>query len=282
MNHPRRSMEHLSGFAPLAGRYAGFVLDLWGVIHDGVTPYPGAADALRRLRGAGRRVVLLSNAPRRAHVAGAALGRLGIPPDLYDAVVTSGEAAWTALGLRPGARLYHLGAARDSSVWEDRDVQLVEHPAEADLLLNTGPDTSANPDAALADHLGELQRCLAAGLPMWCVNPDLEIVSGGRRLICAGVLAQWYEVQGGAVRWFGKPFPQVYDLVWPLLGGLGRHDILAVGDALRTDVAGAQAQGMDCCWVLGGIHAHDSTQAAEQDAEAAGLAPVATVPAFVW
>ncbi len=274
-------MEHLTGLAPLAARYSGFVLDLWGVIHDGVTPYPGAIHALRELRAAGKRVVLLSNAPRRAHVAAAALSALGIGPELYDAIVTSGEATWVALGARPGVRVYHLGAARDLSVMEERDVTRVALPEMAELLLNTGPDTNANPDWRVEDFAAELRRCLAAGLPMWCANPDLEIVSAGRRLICAGALAQWYETSGGAVRWIGKPDPEVYELVWPLLA-TARADILAVGDALRTDIAGARAVGLSSCWVLGGIHAHDEPADAAREASAGGFDPLATLPAFVW
>jgi HAD superfamily hydrolase (TIGR01459 family) len=271
----------LTGLSPLAPRYDGFVVDLWGVIHDGVTPYPGAVETLRRLRAAGKRVVLLSNAPRRAAVAAEGLRQLGITSELYDLVVTSGEATWVALGEMPGTRIYHLGPARDESVLRDRHIMQVERPREADLLLNTGPDADAAP-VSVANYVDELCLCLEAGLPMICVNPDLEIVSAGRRLICAGALAQWYEANGGKVRWIGKPYPEVYNLVWPALEGIARTRVLAVGDALRTDIAGAQAVSVDSCWVLGGIHAHDDPETASREAVAAGLSPVATLPSFVW
>ena len=114
----------------MAGRYRGFILDLWGVIHDGVTPYPGAIDCLHRLKAGGARVVLLSNAPRRAHTAAAGLRALGIGTDLYDGLVTSGEATWVALAAHPGARIYHLGPERDRSVIEGRDLVLVRNPEE--------------------------------------------------------------------------------------------------------------------------------------------------------
>ncbi len=130
----------------------------------------------------------------------------------------------------------------------------------------------------------ELRLCAAAGLRMLCANPDLEVIRGGERVICAGALAQRYQELGGEVRLLGKPDPAIYA---PLLERLGapRERVLAVGDALRTDIAGAKAAGIDSCWVLGGIHgeALDGDHAAvEAEAAAAGLAPVASVPAFRW
>ena len=275
------SIAHLSGLGALAGQYRGFIVDLWGVIHDGVTPYDGALACLRRLRRDGARVVLLSNAPRRAAAAEAGLLRMGIDRTLFDGIATSGEAAWRALADYPGARVYHLGPPRDRSVLEDRDLRRVDDPRAADLLLNTGPDDQRDP-ASLAAYLPELRQCLEARLPMLCANPDLEIVSAGRRLICAGALGQWYAAEGGSVRWIGKPDPAVYELVWPLLAGIERQRILAIGDALRTDIAGARAVGVDSCWVLGGIHALQSHSDAEAEAASAGLAPMATLDGLRW
>ena len=273
-------MRHIDGLAALAPRYRGFIVDLWGVIHDGVTPYPGAIDCLRHLREAGLPVVLLSNAPRRAHAAAAGLAALGIGPELYRAVVTSGEACWTALAAYAGAAVYHLGPARDLSVIEGHRITLVQQPRDAELFLNTGPDDDRNP-THIGDYLPDLAACLAAGLPMLCANPDLEVIRSGQRLICAGALAQHYAAAGGAVRWIGKPYPEVYAAVFAELQ-LPRDAILAVGDALRTDIAGAAAVGVNALWVLGGIHAHTDPQAAAAEAAEVGLSPVATIPAFVW
>jgi HAD superfamily hydrolase (TIGR01459 family) len=282
-------MHHLDAFAPLAARYDGFVLDLWGVIHDGVTPYPGAIDCLRRLRDAGKRAVLLSNAPRRAHAAAAMLRAMGIDDDFYTGIVTSGEV--THLLLRDrflpafaglGRLLYHLGPERDRNVFADINVEVVARPEEADFVLNTGPDDLRSP-TSIAPYEAELNACLAAGLPMVCANPDLEVIRGGQRLICAGTLALHYEALGGDVLWVGKPDPLVYQPVLHLLG-VPRDRVLAVGDSLRTDIAGARATGIDSCWVLGGIHADEFSTfaAAEEAADVAGFAPVALVRAFRW
>ena len=278
------------GMAALAERYDGFILDLWGVIHDGVNPYPGAADCLARLRDAGKRCVLLSNAPRRNFAAEAMLRRMGLGPELYSGVLTSGEAVHLALGRRTdpwfaalGRRVWHLGPDRDRNVIEGLDLVQVATPGEAEFVLNTGPDDHRAPThvAAFEDSL---QDCARHGLPMICANPDLEVIRGGVRVICAGALAERYQQMGGAVRSLGKPDPAIYRPVLEMLG-TEKARTLAVGDSLRTDIAGAASAGIESCWVLGGIHGEalgEDHGAAMAEAQAAGLSPVAIVPRFVW
>jgi HAD superfamily hydrolase (TIGR01459 family) len=282
-------LQHLTGFAPLADRYDGFILDLWGVIHDGVTLYPGAIDCLRRLRAAGKRSVLLSNAPRRAAVAQAAMRGMGIEDELYTAIVTSGEATHGALRDRPdawwaalGRLVFHLGPERDRNVMAGLALECRDRPRDAEFVLNTGPDDEHDPtDAAAFDAV--LRDCARHRLPMVCANPDLEVIRGGTRIICAGLLAQRYAALGGDVRSVGKPDPAIYGSVLELLK-VSPDRVLAVGDSLRTDIAGAQAAGLAACWVLGGIHAErvGNPDAADTVAREAGLSPLACLPGLVW
>jgi HAD superfamily hydrolase (TIGR01459 family) len=266
--------------AELIENYDGLIVDLWGVVHDGIKPYPGVVDCLSRLREAGRRVVFLSNAPRRAAAVGRGLAAMGIGPGLYDGIMSSGEAVFAGLRDRTdefaalGTRLFHLGPARDRDVFDTLPLAPVDTPASADFLLNTGPDDYLGPDdpTIYEPVLGE---CLAAGLPMICANPDLEVIRDGKRIICAGILAQWYAARGGVVIMRGKPDKAIYAPTLALLG-TARERTLAVGDSLRTDMAGAKAAGIDACWVLSGV------DVSEADAQAAGIAPVATRPAFNW
>jgi len=290
-------MALLDRFAPLAERYDGFVLDLWGVIHDGVKPYPGAVGALEALRSADKRSVLLSNAPRRAAAAQAAMRAMGIADDLYHGILTSGEAVHRALRDRRdpwfaalGRRVLHLGPARDRSVFDTLDLEEVATPEAAEFVLNTGPDDH-KPGQTVEDFLPLLRRCRAADLPMICANPDLEVIRGGVRVICAGALAQAYAALGGEVRSLGKPDPAIYATVFDMLGIADRRRILAVGDSLRTDIAGATAVGIDAAWVIGGIHAEElgavdgtlpPAEALERAAAAHKVEPVAALPAFVW
>lgn len=282
-------MRHITAFGPLAAEYDGFIVDLWGVVHDGVSVYPGSTECLTALRDAGKRVVLLSNAPRRAARVVRQLGRMGIGGDLYAGVMTSGEATHIMLRDRPepwyarlGRRVLHIGPDRDRNVLDGLGYAVADAPDAADFVLNTGPDDLAGPvDLAVYDPV--LRACAGAGLPMICANPDLAVIRGGVEVPCAGALAVRYQVMGGDVRSLGKPDPAIYAPVMAMLG-VPAARVLAVGDALRTDIAGAKAVGVDACWVLGGLHgAHGGTAAAvETEAAAAGLAPVAAIPHFVW
>ena len=275
----------MSGFSALAENYDGFIVDLWGVVHDGYAPYPGVLNCLTRLKAAGKRVVFLSNAPRRPAGIVKVLASMGVTPDLYDGVMSSGEAVY--LGLRDrteefallGKRLYHLGPPRDRDVFETLDYEAAARPEVADFVLNTGPDDDLGP------HDPELYRpvldaCLQAGLPMICANPDLEVLKGGERIICAGYLAQLYAADGGKVIQRGKPDVAIYKPTLALLGTSAART-LAIGDSLRTDIAGAKAAGIDSCWVLSGIHALHPEQA-PAEATASGLSPTAILPGFAW
>jgi HAD superfamily hydrolase (TIGR01459 family) len=280
------AFRRFSHFEPLAASYDAFILDIWGVLHDGVAPYPGAVECLESLRKSGKSVVLLSNAPRRARAAAAAMRHMGIPDRLYDGIVTSGEATHAMLRDRGdpffaalGRRVFHLGPERDRNLLDGLDLTLVAAPNQADFVLNTGPDDTRDPTDTTPFE-PDLAEAAARFLPMICANPDLEVIRGGKRVICAGALALRYrEFGGGEIAWVGKPDPLIYR---PILEELASPEsrILAVGDSLRTDIAGAAAIGVDACWVLGGIHAHSFDPGA--DAAASGLAPVAAIDAFRW
>jgi HAD superfamily hydrolase (TIGR01459 family) len=284
------ALQHLTGFAPLADQYDGFIIDLWGVIHDGVDALPGAADCLARLRATGKPTIMLSNAPRRSAKLRSGMRRMGIPDDAYGDIMSSGEAVHLALRDRPdawwaslGRRVFHLGPERDRNLIVGLDLQLQETPDGAEFVLNTGPDDHRNP-TDLAEFEPVLRECFEAGLKMICANPDLEVIRGGQRVLCAGSLAQLYARWGGDVRSLGKPDPTIYV---PIMAQLGqaRDRVLAVGDSLRTDIAGATAAGLPSCWVLGGLHGEalgDGLHAVETAARDAGLSPVASIPRFVW
>ena len=259
----------IAGLRELAPRYDGFILDLWGVIHDGVRPIPGAIDCLRSLIDNGKRIALLSNAPRRADDVVRRITALGVPGGLYHHVMSSGEEAWQHLRRRDdpfyaalGRRCLHIGTARDQGIRGGLDLEYVDAAEDAQFVLNTGP---AGWDDRIEDYEPMLRQALDRGLPMVCANPDLVVMRGSILHLCAGGLAKWYEEAGGRVRWHGKPFPSVYKVCLDLLGIDDRSRVLAVGDSLRTDIAGAAVAGIDSLLIAGGIHAEEFGKAGELD-----------------
>ena len=251
----------LHGLSGIAERYDGYLIDLWGTLHNGVDAFPHAVECLHRLREAGKRVCLLSNGPRRLCSIIGRLDEMRVPRDAYDHVMSSGEATHLALRDRAdpwhaalGRRCFHLGPPRDHDVHEDAGLELVRDVPDAEFILCTGID-------AWNDTVDTYEAVLAAGaerrLPMVCANPDLVVVNGDRMSICAGSLAHRYEQLGGDVYYHGKPYRPVYDRCVELLGIDEPARILGIGDSLRTDVAGANAAGMHSMLLVDGIHAED-------------------------
>ncbi len=291
------AVPYILGVSALAPRYDGFILDLWGVIHDGVAPIPGAVDCLRSLIDAGKRIALLSNAPRRAGDVARRISQIGVPEASYHHVMSSGEEAWQYLQRRSdpfyatlGRRCLHICSDRDLEIRDGLALEFVDSAEGAEFILNTGP---AGWDDTIEDYAPLLRRCLARCLPMVCANPDLVVMHGAKLALCAGALAQWYEQGGGYVRWHGKPYRSVYDTCLALLGIADRSRILAVGDSLRTDIAGAAAAGLDSLFIVGGIHAEEFGGASEPCLEpglsrlqatlvAGGHQPLAIASHFRW
>jgi len=285
----------LAGIGEIAGDYDGFILDLWGVLHDGTAPFPGVLDALGRLRAAGKRIAILSNAPRRAAAVVERITEIGIAPEFYDHLHSSGEETWQHLAKRDdpfyralGRRCWVIGPSRDDAMLTGLELTRVSTVEGADFILNIGPWFWRE---TVDDFEPVLQSARRRDVPMVCANPDLVVIHQGRRSICAGAIAQRYECLGGRVRQHGKPLPSVYETCFGLLGIADRRRILAVGDSLRTDIAGANGVGIDALLVADGIHGDefgvargelpDPTQLNAAVA-ASGYRPVAAVPRFRW
>jgi HAD superfamily hydrolase (TIGR01459 family) len=249
----------IDGLRDIAGQYDAFILDLWGCVHNGVAPFPRVRDALRRLKEAHKRVLMLSNAPRRASIIVGQLERnFGIGADLYDAVLTSGEVTWQALRRRDdadharlGTRCLHIGPERDLGMFEGNGLERVSDPEAAEFVLATGPNDDS---LDVADHEGILRAARMRNLTLVCANPDLEVIRGETRLVCSGAIAARYEELGGAVVYHGKPHAVTYRVALDMLGNPGSERVLCIGDGLRTDILGANRAGLPSAFIPGGIH----------------------------
>ena len=262
--------EAVPDLAPLAARYDGFLLDQFGVLHDGRKLFPGVAAALARLKAAGKPVVILSNSGKRAAVNEARLADLGLARETYAALVSSGEVAWQGLRERREEPFTNLGRAclffsrgGDRSAVEGLDLQLLEEPTGADFVFLSGLDPDAGAAADCRSRLSEARRL---GLPLLCSNPDLTAIEGDGLAPAPGRFAQAYAEAGGTVHWIGKPAPLIYRAALRRLG-LPPPRVLAVGDSLDHDIAGAAGVGLDSALVTAGIHRADFAEAVEPETQ---------------
>jgi HAD superfamily hydrolase (TIGR01459 family) len=231
-------------------KYRLILCDVWGVVHDGVQLYPGASERLKQWREQGRCIELLTNAPRTAEAVEQQLARIGLPRDAYDFVATSGEAGIEAL-LALGKPVGFVGTDGDREILEGRGVRIVEDGEFADLACTGTEEARPNPE----QYRGDLERWVERDVHLHCLNPDRVVVRGGVPEACAGAIAEIYEMMGGPVTWYGKPFPAIYAHALRLAGNPPKDEVLAVGDGLQTDILGAARMGFNAVFVSGGIHA---------------------------
>lgn len=252
--------ESLEGVSALARGFDAFILDQWGILHDGTRAYPGAIECLERLRAAGKHVVVLSNSGRREDENLRLMAQMGFERRLFDRCISAGEDAREALERRTlafharlGRRYYAFTRDDNVSLLEGLDLERAGRIEDAEFLVVIGIDS---PPRVAADYEPLLAAGAARRLPMVCANPDVVRPSPDGVLDAPGALAQLYERLGGEVFYHGKPYPAIYaSCVAALADYRGR--IVAVGDSIETDVLGATRAGLPCAFVAGGIHAED-------------------------
>ncbi len=249
----------IDGLQPLADRYDLIFCDVWGVLHNGVKAYEAAGDALTRFRDKGGRVVLVSNAPRPGASVGTQLDGFKVPRTAYDAIVTSGDLTRLAIEERIEKVVHHIGPPRDMPIYKGLDARFGSIE-EADYVVCSGFDDDEN--ETVENYRARLETMLRRDLLMVCANPDLIVERGHMILPCAGAIALAYEEMGGKVFYAGKPHVPVYDKALSVAAELNgkpiaKERVLGVGDAIRTDIAGAVAFGIDSLLVARGIHAEE-------------------------
>ena len=239
----------MSPLDSLVSKYRAILCDIWGVVHDGDRILPGVEARFRRWKEEGRRIVLVTNAPRPAETVARHLDVLGLGRDRYDAITSSGEAGIAAL-TSPPRPVGFLGTHEDKVDAVSRGV-LVSSGDFAELAC-TGLDEWRD-DPQL--YRSQLEGWARSGVVMHCLNPDRVVIHCGRREACAGALADIYEELGGHVEWYGKPHAPIYDHARALAGNPLPEAMLAIGDGLPTDILGAAKYGIDAVYVSHGIHA---------------------------
>lgn len=240
----------MSPLDALDPKYRVILCDIWGVVHDGVSLYPGAAARLCQWRDESRKVILITNAPRTAEAVTWQLDRIGLRRDCWDGIATSGDAGIEALNMleRP---VGFVGTAGDRAILEQHGVRIAAYDSFSDLAC-----TGITEDRPLPEqYCPDLELWASRDVHMHCLNPDRVVMRGGVLEACAGAIADLYEQLGGRVTWYGKPHSTIYRHALHLAGDPPADEVLAIGDGLLTDVLGAAQMGFDAIFVSGGIHA---------------------------
>ena len=245
---------------PVFSRYQVIFCDIWGVLHNGREAWPLASDILTRFRAQGGKVVLVSNAPRLGAFVPELLQHWGVKPTAWDAIVTSGDVTRRLIEGRGDAPYLPIGPARDKSLVEGLSGRKVDQVQDAAYVICSGlyNDETETPE----DYHALLAQATARQLEMICANPDLIVERGTSMIYCAGAIAKAYEDLGGTALYAGKPHAPIYHEARQVAEELCGHpidlsNILAIGDAFMTDVAGALAFGVECVLIARGIHSED-------------------------
>jgi HAD superfamily hydrolase (TIGR01459 family) len=233
--------------------------DIWGVVHNGLVAFPEACEALQNFRKQGGTVILITNAPRPADSVQRQLHKFGIADETYDAIVTSGDLTRQFVADHPGRKLFWIGQERHNSVHRGLDPVLAPLQ-DADYIVCTGLFDDETESAE--DYRTMMLEARQRQLPLICANPDIVVERGDRLIYCAGAVAELYLELGGEVIFYGKPHRPIYERAIELAAERQSHPIalnrvLAIGDSVRTDLAGAHGFGIDCLFVTRGIHAEE-------------------------
>ena len=274
----------LSSISELSCACDAWIVDIWGVMHNGARAYAAASEACRRFRRGGGIVVLLSNAPRPFRAVVHQLAAVGVDPESYDGGLTSGDVTRGLLEAWSGRSLLHIGPERDKGLFEGLTARLAT-PDAAEAIVCSGlwDDTSETP----ANYEALFEVLAARRLAMLCANPDLVVERGNKLVYCAGALAALYAQKGGEVIYAGKPHVPIYERTFATLErlagrALARERILAIGDGIDTDLLGAHRAGLRSLFIASAVHLPGGLDAQTLDELFASrpFRPIATLPAL--
>lgn len=278
MNHNISPSEKHQSISQVQSAYTHFLLDMWGVVHDGCNALPGAIDCLEQLRDHDKKILFISNSSRPGSVLEKLMNTMGIHRGIhYDHIYSSGDAVIDGMN-HPQNPLYrkayyYLGDDREHPVAQQIQGEDVKALEDADYILFTA--LTPTTDMVLEEGL-RTQKTLV------CANPDVLAIHGGQIGYCPGLAAQKYEEQGGEVIYYGKPHPPIYEAALKKLGNPPQNKVLAVGDGMHTDIKGANTMGLDSVLIHSGIHHEYSWEALCAELKRQQIIPTFVTDRFVW
>ena len=260
-----QSYKSLKNINQIIKNYDAFIIDIWGVLWDGIEAYKYAKLTLEKLKEKGKNIILLSNAPRRSDIVSDKLKSIGINNNLYDNIVSSGEVCREeCLSNKKkrsllGENYYFIGQELDKGIATNLEIKEVSSIDKSSFLLVCG---TRDFDHTLSNYKKELNEALKYNLPLVCANPDKVVIrQNGQLITCAGILADYYQNNGGEVFRYGKPFQAMYKKSFNILKNLNTklalNKVLVIGDSLETDILGANNNKLNSLLITNGIHKHE-------------------------
>lgn len=252
----KKKLILLQNFSQIINDYSSFLIDLWGVVHNGINIFPWAQNVIETVKEKNKEVIFITNAPRRVEVIKEQLVDFGLQKFFYKDVMSSGELTWLNIKkkLENGKRnlkCFHIGPSRDNHLMKNLNLKLVKNVSEADFILNTGP---WGDDDKLDNYVGILNEGVKFNLNMICSNPDKRVIRGNNFMICAGLLAEYYETIQGKVEYFGKPHKEIFEECLKKLEQKDRKKILIIGDSMENDIKGANNMNIESLLITSGVH----------------------------
>ena len=257
-------MQSIEGIKEIIEIYEVFILDQWGVIHDGNKGYPNAIKCINYLKANNKKLIIISNSSKRKQSSINRLPILGFNSDVFDEVITSGEMIWQAISLSLGEygdnlnKCFHIfdNTKEDGIKYREglMNVEFVNNIREADFILACTPYENSLPK----DYIPILNKAYKNKMPMFCANPDFETVEkvNKKNIFCMGTIAQLYQDMGGNVIILGKPSQEIYHEAIKCVNSYKKSQMVAVGDSLFHDIIGAEKFGIDSVLITSGIHAN--------------------------
>ena len=251
----------MTSLRDVAGAYDVFLIDQFGVLHDGQKPYPGAVDVLDRLHAAGKTIIVLTNSGKRSKPNFERLIRMGFSPASITHLVSSGEVTWQGIRdsryhqPRPGGRVFVVGKSGDDYGLDGLGLTFTAHAEGGDAMLILGSNA---PATSLDAYREMFTKAAAARIPALCANPDKEMLTPAGLQPAPGRIAKVYQCLGGQVTFTGKPYAEIYEFALRLVHCTDRTRVLAIGDSVEHDIAGAVHAGLKTALILGGILADKS------------------------
>jgi len=248
------------GISDISDSYSGFIIDQWGVLHDGDKPYEGVVECLKELRARKKFIIILSNSGKRADANKERMKKIGIGPSLYDVILTSGEMTWQGLDAQDdeifsglGKKCYLISRGGDRTIVDGLEMDVVDDIKDASFLLISGADS---PDKSLEDYEPVLREASRMRLKAICANPDSRGVMGSMNVMGPGTLARRYQDFGGVVRYIGKPHQPIFQRCIKILQDKEIYpgQTIMIGDAMAHDILGSSLVNIDSCLVKGGLH----------------------------